>query len=168
MFKFSQVGSLTYDCQRLLGRIKIIESKEKYLEKHNIGKDALDFKEKEFVELMNHKKGKIKSALMSQKDIAGIGNIYADEILFQSKIHPEKSVSKLKEKDFKKLYKNMIKVLKKAIEKNADIESFPSSWIIPKRNTKNAKCPRKNCKGKIKSVKVNSRTSFYCPKCQKK
>jgi len=168
VFKIFQRGKLVYDCQRLLGELKVVDSKEEYLKKHNIGKDALDFREEEFVELMGQKNGKVKPALMSQKDIAGIGNIYADEILFHSKIHPEKEVSDIKEKDLKKLHKNMVKVLKKAIEKNANIENLPSSWIIPKRHTKNTKCPRKNCKGNIKSVKVNSRTSFYCPKCQKK
>lgn len=167
IFKFSNEDYLAYDCQRLLGEIKIIKSKEKYLKEHNIGKDALEFKEKEFIELMKNKKGYIKSALMSQKDIAGIGNIYSDELLFQSKIHPKKQISKLKEKDFKELYKNMIKVLKEAIKKEAEIEKLPKNWIIPKRHIKNSKCPNKNCTKKIKSIKINSRTSFYCPKCQK-
>lgn len=166
VFEFSR-GKLVYDCQRLLGKVELVDSKEDYLRKKGIGKDALDFSEKEFVDMMRDKKGNVKSALMSQEVIAGIGNIYADEILFQSRIHPKTSVKLLKERDLKKVYRKMIDVFGKANKVKGDIEKLPKTWIIPVRHVENSSCPRKNCNGQIRSVKVGSRTSFYCPRCQR-
>jgi formamidopyrimidine-DNA glycosylase len=102
---------------------------------------------------------------MNQKIIAGIGNIYADEVLFQSKIHPKSSVDKLKEDSIEKLFKNMKKVLTKAIRGQADPQKFPDSYLLPYRNADN-NCPV--CGTKIRIVKVSGRTAYFCPDCQVK
>ena len=93
---------------------------------------------------------------MNQKKIAGIGNIYSDEILFQSKLHPEISAKNLEEKEIGVLYKTMNRVLKQAIDDQADPEKFPRSWLIPYRK-EGVSCPR--CEGKIVRIKVSGRST---------
>ncbi|MBD3296998.1 MAG: DNA-formamidopyrimidine glycosylase, partial [Candidatus Omnitrophica bacterium] len=126
--------------------------------------DALEISRTEFEDRIEKKNGSIKSALMDQKLMAGVGNIYADEILFQSHIEPGRKVPDLSEKDMRTIYRNMGRVLKKAVEKKADPEKFPRSWLIPSRD-KGGKCPR--CGGGLKKKKISGRSTYFCPGCQK-
>jgi len=132
------------------------------------------FKEafKNFLQLQ--RKGKIKQVLMDQKIIAGIGNIYSDEILWRAKIHPFKETSKLSEKELKKIYGFTKEVLKQAIELKG--ESF-SDFRTPTGEKGDFDTIRKvyqregekcsSCKGIIKRVKMGGRSAHFCPKCQK-
>lgn len=100
---------------------------------------------------------------MNQKLIAGIGNLYADEILFQVKIHPATKVNELSEKDKLKIYnkiKEVLEVVKKVREEG---QKLPESYITTVRK-KDADCPRNN--GKIQQIKVSGRTTYFCPICQ--
>jgi formamidopyrimidine-DNA glycosylase len=118
--------------------------------------------------------GKVKQVLMVPQVIAGIGNIYASEILWQSKINPEKSIAGLTEKELKSIYQSMIKVLKLAVKLGG--ESF-SDYRKPDGtkgdfdserkayNREGLKCER--CGTKIKRIKIGGRSTFFCPNCQK-
>lgn len=119
------------------------------------------------------KKGKIKQVLMDQNVIAGIGNIYSDEILFEAKIHPEKEVSKISEKDLKKIYLAIKNILKKAVNLKGtsisdfrDIEGkkgfFEKALKVYRQTGK--RCPR--CGKIIRRIKVGGRSAHFCPKCQ--
>jgi formamidopyrimidine-DNA glycosylase len=96
--------------------------------------------------------------------IAGIGNIYADEILFRARIHPATQIARLSEKDRKRLFRAMRRVLKKAIEYRADAGRMPKSWLLPHRG-RAGKCPR--CGRELKSAKIGGRTAWFCSHCQK-
>jgi len=132
-----------------------------------------DFTFKKFKEVIKGKKGRIKQILMDQTVIAGIGNIYSDEILWRAKIHPFKDVLKLKEKELKELYKNIRKVLKKAIELQGESISdyrtptgekgrFDKLRKVYRREGE--KCSR--CGATIKRVKLGGRSAHFCPHCQ--
>jgi formamidopyrimidine-DNA glycosylase len=120
------------------------------------------------------RKGKIKQVLMDQNIIAGVGNIYSDEILWRAKIHPLKEVSKLTEKELKKIYKFLKEVLKKAIKVKG--ESF-SDYRTPSGEKGGFDSLRKvyqregercsSCKNIIKRVKMAGRSAHFCPVCQK-
>ncbi len=101
---------------------------------------------------------------MNQKWIAGIGNIYADEILFQSAVHPKEQTNHLSEHKIRNLFQNMKEVLKETIDSQADPERFPRFYLIPQRK-KNGRCPHSH--GKLKKIKVNGRSAYFCPVCQK-
>jgi formamidopyrimidine-DNA glycosylase len=146
----------------------------------NIGPDPLfssNFTFLKFKERLNKKsKNKIKTALMDQTLVAGIGNIYSDEALWLSKIHPERTVEKIKDKELKKLFASVKKVLKSGIDFNGDSMSdyrkpsgekglFQTRHNVYQR--KKEKCKRKNCNGFIERIKVEGRSSHFCPKCQK-
>ncbi|MDQ3190168.1 MAG: hypothetical protein M3Q58_01090 [Bacteroidota bacterium] len=123
----------------------------------------MEIKEKDFVKIFKNKKGMIKPALMDQHLLTGIGNVYADEILFQSKIHPKTKINELNDKKISTLYKKMQFVLKTAIKNEANPEKFPDYFLIPHRHS-NQKCTV--CDGSVKKIKVGGRGTYYCPKCQ--
>lgn len=121
------------------------------------------------------KKGKIKQVLMDQAVISGIGNIYSDEILWQSRVHPLKDVSKLAEKELRRIFSAISEILKKAIKFKGD--SF-SDYRRPEGQKgqyqdiqkvygkEGEPCPAKNC-GEIRRIKIGGRSAHFCPKCQK-
>jgi formamidopyrimidine-DNA glycosylase len=143
----------------------------------SIGPEPLDpsFTFEKFESLFVKKKGNIKQVLMDQKFIAGIGNIYASEILFEAKIHPQSLVENLSEDDLKVIYKNIQKVLKKGIEVHGasqsdfrDIHGEKGGFqkIAKVYAKEGQKCP--GCEGTIKRIVIGQRGTFFCPKCQVK
>ncbi|MGD8748632.1 MAG: zinc finger domain-containing protein [Balneolaceae bacterium] len=118
-----------------------------------------------FIGLFKNKKGMIKTALIDQRLIAGIGNECSDEILFQSGIHPKTDIKKLDKEKLKKIFRNMRSVLKTKIKSGFDYDKLPDSYIF-KHRSKGAECP--NCGGTIEKIKVGGRSAYYCPNCQPK
>lgn len=161
---FKNSYHLAFDCRRKLGKIFLTESVDEFRKEHELGEDALDLDEKTFLEMMEKKKGSIKTALTDQHFISGIGNVYADEMLYQCKIHPKTKVEKLSEKEKKEVFKQMGKVLKEAIENEGGRKDFPSDYLTPHRK-EGEDCPK--CSGKIEMIKVSGRSTYFCPKCQK-
>lgn len=146
---------------------------QKYLLKR-IGPDILDVSFLEFKKTLKSRQRIIKSLLLDQKLYAGIGNIYANEVLFLSGIHPQAKSSNLNDNQIKKLYKALHKVLKLAIKLGGSsvgdyilpddsIGSFQKRHKIYQKD--NQACPI--CKTHIKRIKQSGRSSWYCPKCQK-
>ena len=142
----------------------------------NLGPEPLDknFTFNKFKEVFKDKKGKIKQVIMDPKVIAGIGNIYASEILWQVKIHPAENVANLKEKELKLLYKTIIKILELGIKLGGDsfsdyrkVDGSKGGFHTERKvySREGEKCKR--CKTKIKRIKIASRSSFFCPQCQK-
>ena len=165
LLHFDNGYRLAYDSQRMLGGIELVEEPEQYISKHELGTDALSeaFDLQAFKKILAGKRGASKAALMDQQSLAGIGNIYSDEILFQAGIHPKKSVSDLTEQEARSLYQAMKRVLQTAIRNQADPQQFPDSYLIPHRR-KGEKCPQ--CSGEVKQEKISGRTAYYCPTCQ--
>ena len=135
---------------------------------------AKDFTFKKFKEVLEGKKGKIKQVLMDQEVIAGIGNIYSDEILWQAKIHPFKDVSKLSRSDLDRIYQAMREILPRAIELGGESTSdfrrisgergyFDKERKVYRRAGE--KCSR--CGTIIKRAKLAGRSAHFCPYCQK-
>ena len=142
-----------------------------------IGPEPLedDFTVAKFISLFKNKKGKIKQVLMDQNFIAGIGNIYASEILFEAMVHPEEDVGKIDAEDLKKIYNATRRILNKSIELKGDSFSDFRTITGEKGDFQNftkvyqregEKCPR--CGGRIKRIVQGGRSSFFCPNCQVK
>ena len=112
---------------------------------------------------------------MDQTFVSGLGNIYVNESLFMSRIHPLKLCNYLKKNEIKNLIFNIKKILKTSIIKggssikdfkNIDGKSggFQSYFKVYGRDNKN--CSRIPCSGKIRKISISGRSSFYCDKCQ--
>jgi len=129
-----------------------------------LGPDAMadEVDRERFIELLQGRRGAIKSTLMNQSILAGIGNVYSDEILFQAGIHPETPVDDLNAADLGRLYTTMRRVLRVTTEKQADIDRFPDGYLLPKRDE--GVCPK--CRGDLQTLKVGGRTTVFCGRCQ--
>ncbi len=163
LFDFEGGYRLAYICQRLLGKVTLTESTEQFTREEQLGPDALDVSQDEFAAILKGSKTPVKSCLMDQKRIAGVGNIYSDEILFHSRISPRQKSNLLEQTQQKQLYRQMHRVLTMAIERQADASKLPSSWLLPHRE-KGETCPR--CRGEITKGKVGGRSAYWCPRCQ--
>ncbi|MBW1990478.1 MAG: Fpg/Nei family DNA glycosylase [Deltaproteobacteria bacterium] len=167
-FYFDNKYRLSYDARRMLGGIQRIEGPEDFIREKGLGIDALDpaLDLDRARELLAGKRAMAKSTLMKQETIAGIGNIYSDEILFQARIHPETSMDHLDAKEFSTLFKTMKAVLKKAVDIRAEPSDMPATWITPRRQP-GKPCPR-GCGSRIQKKKVSGRSAYFCPACQEK
>ena len=127
-------------------------------------------------DFLKGKKKNIKNFLLDQNFVSGIGNIYASEILFLSKINPNKKAIYLKKKEFKKIIINSKNVLLKAINKGGssirDFKNtlgkqgnFQKEFNVYERDGLN--CKRPKCRGKIKKKIISNRSTFFCNYCQK-
>jgi formamidopyrimidine-DNA glycosylase len=143
----------------------LLKDVDEFLKKRALGPDALDISLTQFKEIFGKHRGAVKTILLNQKLIAGIGNIYADEILFRARIHPATQVSALKEKTVAKIFRATRYILKKAIDAKADVDRMPKSWLLPHRG-KSGKCPR--CGRELKSSTIGGRTAWFCAHCQKR
>lgn len=155
---------LSYSCRRKLGKIYLAEGIEEFQKEHSLGPDALELSEKQFLKLLGNKGGSIKGAITDQHLLSGIGNVYADEMLYHCSIHPKSKTDKISEAEKKDLYKKMKEVLKMAIDKHGERSEFPSDYLVSHRK-EGEDCPR--CPGKIKKIKVAGRSTYFCPACQK-
>ena len=157
---------LGFTCPRNICRVMLVDSVEEIKGLREMGPEPLasDFNLGVLKELvLGGKSGRIKSVLLDQRRIAGIGNIYADEILFQAGVLPQRSASSLDAGEAERLYRSIRTVLKNSL-KTADDEEFPPTFLIG-LDSRGAGCYR--CDNKIERTKIGGRTTRFCPHCQK-
>ena len=177
IFTLNNEEELRYNDTRKFGKMHLVKKEE--LENSPLSKLGLEPWDKnltnEYLKEKLNKNKAIKTLLLDQSIITGIGNIYADEILFLSKINPEKLGKELTNKNRTDIINNTKIVLEKAIESGGTtIHTYTSVDGITGRfqqellvhNKKSEPCP--NCKTEILKIVVNGRGTYYCPKCQKK
>jgi formamidopyrimidine-DNA glycosylase len=162
---FANGTHLAFDCQRLFGKVMLTDDVESFIETSHVGPDALGLDWRQFRDRLAGTNRSIKSVLMDQSKIAGIGNVYSDEILFQSRIHPQAKMKELSEKALRKLHQITRKVLRAAIAAHAEPHRLPQSWLLPFRKD-NDPCP--GCSGKIHRIVLDGRSAYVCQQCQRK
>lgn len=181
IFNFTNGKSLAFSDARKFGKITLVDTNKIHESKHlnNIGPEPLDpkFTITNFKLRINKKiNGKIKTVLMDQSILAGIGNIYSDEILWKAGVHPEKMARKTKEKELEKIFKAMKEILKKGIYFGGDsmsdyrnIDGLPGKFQLKHKVYKKAgkRCEKKGCLGIILRKKINGRSAHFCPVHQK-
>jgi formamidopyrimidine-DNA glycosylase len=178
-FILSNGLTLIYNDVRRFGFLKIYNdikiNKLKFLNKLGVEPFSKNFNINYFLKFIKNKKTSIKSLLMNQNFISGLGNIYVNEVLFMSKIKPFKVCNILQKNEIKILILNIKKILKLSISKGgSSINDFNNTF--GKKGTfqqyfyvygrKGEKCSRISCNGKIKKVLISNRSSFYCENCQ--
>jgi formamidopyrimidine-DNA glycosylase len=137
-----------------------------------LGPDPLNISEKEFLALLDKRRGSIKSFLLNQKRIRGIGNFYIQEILFQSKLHPLKAVHTITENERRRLYHAIQKVLQKSISLGSS--SYEVDFFGEKGQynvdcmaigyQENKTCPE--CHTTVQKIKTGSTMQYICSQCQ--
>ncbi|MBD3403396.1 hypothetical protein GF420_10910 [candidate division GN15 bacterium] len=165
--EFTNGYSLAYSSKRKLGRVGIVRNLDEFIEREQLGPDPLSdqFDFELFRERLGSRRGSAKAALMNQAAIAGIGNVYSDEILYHCDIQPESNIARVIEQKGKRLYSVMNRVLDKTIEAGAEPERFPRSYLTRRREA-GAACGR--CSGTIRKHTVSGRSAYFCNKHQKR
>lgn len=178
IFYFTDGKTLRYHDVRKFGTMDLYHKEDVYKE-GPLTKLGLEPFETEMTgtvlrEKLKTRQTAIKTALLDQSVIVGLGNIYVDEVLFLSGLHPEKKANKLRKKDYDIIVENSEKVLQKAIDLGGTtIRSYTSSLGITGRfqNELNVHLRKDEscfvCDTTIQKIKVNGRGTYLCPTCQK-
>jgi formamidopyrimidine-DNA glycosylase len=163
LLRFQNGYSLAYINKRMLGRIGLVEDIAAYVEEESLGPDALKLNKDEFASIVQGGRGSIKSTLMNQNRISGLGNVYVDEILYAAGIHPRHACGELSGKQIDGIFASMRKVVEQSIEAKADPNKMPPEFLLPHRE-EGAPCPA--CGGKVKKITISGRSTYFCPSCQ--
>ena len=177
---FTQAGRLRFIDPRTFGELFVTTPEElpgEVPELGHLGFDPIDqmMSWTQFAEMLHHKKMKLKAVLMDQKFVAGIGNIYSDEILFAAGLRYDRTSDSLSTQEVRRLYRAMVETLQEAIKHRGssladeqyrdlfgEVGEFQSLHKV--YNREGEACRR--CRSTIVRVKANGRSSFLCPQCQ--
>ncbi|KAA3637426.1 MAG: bifunctional DNA-formamidopyrimidine glycosylase/DNA-(apurinic or apyrimidinic site) lyase, partial [Calditrichaeota bacterium] len=178
IFNFKNNGTkhLRFNDYRRFGRLRLYKTDEVMEQKGlvELGPEPLTLDVEEFVSICKRTSRMIKSALLDQSFIVGVGNIYADESLYASKIHPKKLTSSISHKKLRELHGHIQGILNLAIDNmGSSVDTY--TGINGKAGTYQAYLkaykregePCERCKRKIVRLKIGSRSAHFCPACQK-
>lgn len=160
---------IAYVNPRRIGDVQLVKDVASFAAAAKLGPDALDrhFDAHALAERVAGRKRDIKSMLMDQRLLAGIGNIYSDEILFQAGIHPDTRGDALRHDDILRLFEKMKQVLGTAIACEAGSEAgtarLPDHFLIHERH-RGGHCP--HCGATLVQTRRAGRTGYHCPHCQ--
>lgn len=179
IFYFSNGDVMYFNDQRIFGWVKIMTREE--LDKLpfilKLGKEPWDLTDKEFHELIIKRKRAIKLVIMDQEVLSGVGNIYANDALWEARLYPVIQAQRLRYEDTKRLRMGLIKVLKEGIKyggataadaKYMDLHGLGGQYQEHFRtyDREGEKCLRRD-KGVIKKITLGGRGTYFCPICQK-
>lgn len=180
IFNFKDGSKLFFNDLRQFGWVTLINDYNDIdsLSASPLGVEPLsnDFKLDLFVQCLKKRpRSGIYQALLDQRCVVGVGNIYANESLFLSGIKPTRKIKNVKKQELVKLYQEIKKILKKSISARGttigdymdalgDYGKFSKHLKVYQRENK--LCVKK-CNGIVRRIKINGRSAFYCPKCQK-
>jgi len=158
---------LAYVNRRKFGEISWVDDVDAFVDARGLGPDPLadDVDRETFGELIGSRRGTIKGTLMNQEVLAGLGNVYVDEILFQAGIHPESATEDLDAEHLDRLFDVMDGVIEGAIGHHADPDRVPDDWLLGHREP-DLPCPRGS--GRIANIEVTGRTTYLCPEHQER
>ncbi|MGD0153696.1 MAG: bifunctional DNA-formamidopyrimidine glycosylase/DNA-(apurinic or apyrimidinic site) lyase [Thermacetogeniaceae bacterium] len=177
VFYLSDGAELRFQDMRQFGtmNLMLLGQLDLFCSQKGLGPDALDpaLTRELFKQRIGDRRGQIKPLLLDQSLVAGIGNIYANEILWRARIHPERPVSSLTPGELAKLYQAMRQVLTEAVEHRGttlrdyvDGDGNPGDFqsLLAVHGREGEPCPQ--CGQKIARMKTGGRSSFVCTRCQ--
>ncbi|MBU4228536.1 MAG: DNA-formamidopyrimidine glycosylase [Candidatus Atribacteria bacterium] len=179
IFTFTDDTQLVFNDVRRFGKIFLVSNIDEVESIAKLGVEPIEdyFTEEIFIQVLNKKKNsKIKSFLMKQEFITGLGNIYANEVLYRSNIHPLRLISSLNKQEVRNLYQQIKLVLVEAVKlrgstvadeayRDTDGEKGKFAKKLQVYARKGEPCLK--CGHSIEVVRIEGRSSFICPQCQK-
>jgi formamidopyrimidine-DNA glycosylase len=158
---------------RRFGRLRSCTREELEAVLGALGPDAQHVTERQFLTAMRGRHGAIKSWLMNQNLLAGLGNIYADEALFEARIHPLTQPGRVSAEKAHRLYKAVRKVLDRAVQLGGttfsdylNAEGRPGAFLKRLRVYQHTGEPCRRCGHAIRRMVIAGRSSHFCPRCQ--
>jgi formamidopyrimidine-DNA glycosylase len=164
LFELDNGFRLAYAASRKLGWVGRLDDPDAFIAEEGLGPDALALDLDGFRRLAAEARGGVKCWLMRQETLAGIGNVYSDEVLFRARLHPKTSVRSLDPGQVAALFEALREVLYTSIAAQADPRRMPPDFLLPHRNP-GAHCPQ--CGRLIMTIKACGRTAYLCPGCQR-
>lgn len=178
IFTFTDDTQLVFNDVRRFGKVYLVSNINEVEGIAKLGIEPLDenFTPEVFIRMMRKKKNKIKSLLMKQEFITGLGNIYVNEVLYRANIHPLRAASSLTEEEIGKLFREIKVVLSEAVEfrgstvadeayRDTDGEKGKFAEKLQVYARKGESCLK--CGHSIEVLRIEGRSSFVCPRCQK-
>lgn len=154
-------GELRYRNMRKLGGVWLAHDRDEARRLlAPLGPDALHASARTFRAALGRRRGQVKAALMNQSVVAGVGNLAADEALWQARIHPLRRLEDLTEEERRRLERSVRRVLRTWVDRFHDL---PPGWLLSVRGP-GARCPR--CGTELRRTVAGGRTTFFCPSCQ--
>ncbi len=160
---------------RRFGRLRCLTREEFEALFESLGPDAQQATEEEFLRAMRGRRGALKSWLLNQQGVSGLGNIYADEALFEAGIHPLAQPGRVSTASAHRLFRAVQKVLKRAVNLQGttfrdyvDIEGRPGNFHQRLRVYQKTGKPCPRCGTPIRRVVIAGRSSHFCPHCQRR
>lgn len=179
VFEFAEGRRVTIWDRRGLGTLRLYTAAEfqEALGPHALGPDALELEPDELQERLGSSRRAVKPALLDQRAVAGIGNIYAAEALWTSKVDPRRPCSELTRREWRALTRAVVAILEEAVEYegstlgdgtyrtalNAE-GGYQNHHKVYAREGE--ACPRKRCRGRVERIVLGQRATFFCPRCQ--
>jgi len=173
-FKLSNGKFIDFNDSRLLGELRLIDDWQNLKFIKELGPEPFEINVKQFQEMLKNRKTKIKVLLLDQKFISGVGNLYAVEALFSSRIDPRRPANSLSNKETELLFKEIKRILLLAIKHGgSSVDDYVKvsgkkgdyMRFIKVYGRKGEKCYK--CKGKIERISLGGRGTYFCPNCQK-
>ncbi len=155
----SEGHKFSYTSVRKFGFVTVVPDKQDFIESKGLGPDISDLDEKEFRKIFSGSRSMIKTAMMDQAKMAGLGNVYTDEILYQAGYHPETPMEDIDDDGLKKIFGKTKRVINRSIKAKASPERMPEGFLINRRE-EGAACGI--CTGKIKKIEVGGRSTYFC------
>ena len=160
---------------RRFGRLRCSTREELDALLKSLGPDAQQATEEEFLLAMRGRRGAIKSWLLNQEGVSGLGNIYTDEALFEAGIHPLAQPGRVSSASARRLYRAVRKVLKRAVNLQGttfrdyiDIEGRPGNYVQRLRVYQKTGEPCPRCGTPVRRIVIAGRSSHFCPRCQRR
>jgi formamidopyrimidine-DNA glycosylase len=157
-------GELRYRNMRRLGGLWLARSEAEREDLLGpLGPDALELDGEDFAERIARRRGGIKSALMDQRVVAGLGNLLTDELLWRTRIHPRRPAARIPKRGLMLMHGEMTKMLREA-NRHARVPG-KAGWLTGARDQPDPRCPR--CRSRLRRGTVAGRTAVWCPRCQR-
>lgn len=156
-------GALIFQDQRKLGGLWLAKNDARVREIiGDQGPDALGLTGRDLEARLRLKRGAVKSTLMNQSVLSGLGNMLSDEVLWQARVHPARRYGDLTAGERHRLDLCLQRVLRASIKSGAIPRR--TSWLSSQRSRPEPQCPR--CHGPLATSSIGGRTSYWCPHCQ--
>lgn len=158
-FHFTDGNVLGFDDSRKFARILYLPDREAYIREIKLGPDALDLEEDYFLQQMEGRKTTLKGFLLNQKVVAGLGNLYVDDLCYRLRIHPASRVNALPVAQRKAIYEKIIDMMTYATENAPYYREYPERWFWHTWRKEGQPDPETG--GEIIIEKVAGRTTYY-------
>ncbi len=163
--EFDDARRLVFEDMRRFGRAGFTNDVRQFVEKKGIAPDVMTVPSGSFAKRMKRHRRAIKTVLLDQSVVSGIGNLYADEALFQSGIHPLTLASALDDDELRKLWRDIRRVMRRSLAVGSDFDRLPRSYLLRNRR-EGRRCPG-NKGARLVTITVGGRTTVYCPARQR-